>query len=237
MPPRLTDRDQLILAHFARYRITTTEMLRDLFYEEQTVEAAKSTLKRLREAKLVASDKLYPAGNETYHHLTPDGARFVSLPSDVAGPYSPDTLPRYLGRLLFCCRRDTPRPKFLDTEFDAAFPGFRVPGTEFAKRFYNDAYYLDEDHDQVRRLGLLLVELGANIARLVARTLTRAHELLPAFFAEGRFTLAIAAASDGRSDTIRRELESWRAHERIEIPIRIESYPALLPFFAGAGRG
>jgi hypothetical protein len=235
---RLTERDQAILRHVQRYRVTTPETLLKVFYDStrQSIEAPKSTLKRLRAAGYLASDALYASGNETYHHLTAEGAKVLGVPPEVAGPYDAQRLFIQYGRLLFCCHGPRPRPKFLDTEFDAAFRGRRTPASEFGKRFYVDAYYLDIDADDVRRLGTILVEHSRDIVPRLEKTLTRMHELLPEFFEEGRFALALVTSTDARREDLRKQLSAWRAREGITVPVTVEAYPALLPFFEPDGR-
>ncbi len=232
MAIRLTARDLRILRHVARYRVTTLETVWSCFFksEGKSQEAAKSTLRRLwqEDPPYLASQPLSGFGKAVYYHLTPAGAAALGFAEPLRighGFDKADVRALHYGRLLFCCHGERPRPKFTAEEFDACFPGLRVPGSELFARFFVDAYYLDVDPDGVKRLGLILVDTGRDLLDLARRTLGALKASLADFFAAERMAVALVFASDQK---LRHTRFALKAHP-IEAGIRVvlDAQPAL----------
>ena len=237
MSIRLQERDAQILTHLGRYRITTPEVLFRLFFSDQTEEAMKSTLKRLRrkDGAFVESAKLYPRGNQVYYHLGLAGAAHLGLSERAAQPIADhETLVRTLGHVLFSCAGPSLRPKFSAEEFRRVFPGALVEGSAIARRFPYDAYYLDVDELGVRRLGRMLVENGGSELVTRAKSVVREdEEVLASFILEGRYTLALVVASETKADAVRRQLARAALSEMRPVRVLIEAHEPLLGLLAG----
>ena len=145
----LPEREHRILDHVARYRLSTVEVIHRLYFKPENLSlgATHSTLARLRKdptRAYLASQKLYGTGRAMYFHLTERGAAYLGVPPTIGHGFDDLHIrAHYLGRLLFSCGR-IQRPKFSLSEFDAIWPGLLEPGSELRKRFYSDAYFLDE---------------------------------------------------------------------------------------------
>jgi hypothetical protein len=237
VPVRLQDRDEQILQHLRRYRIATPEALNHLFFPNQTEEAMKSTLKRLRrtDSPYIESAKLYPRGNQVYYHLAPAGAAHVGVSEKMACPVEQEALVRLLGQMLFCCVGPRLRPKFTAEEFSRSFPGVLVPDSRLAQRFPYDGYFLDVDEDGVRRLGRMLVENGGSPILVRAKKhIEEDEQALAPFVTEGRYTLALVAASAPKAAQVHHELARQPLGEIRPVRVIVEAYEQLLGLLAGA---
>lgn len=228
---RLKERDERILRHVSRYRVSVPDVLMRLFFAGQTEEAMKSTLKRLRrkESALLASAKLYARGNEVYYHLTPAGAASVGSSEKTAHALTDhEQLVRAFGQLLFCCGGEVLRPKFSAEEFDRAFPGMRVEGSPLARRFPYDAFFLDVDDIGTRRLGRVLIDNGGAEVLFRARAAVREDdEVLRQFVAEGRYTIAILVATESKAEQVRRQAATRPLGEARPVRCVVEWHEAL----------
>ena len=170
------DHEQRILEHVGRHLFSIPPVTHRVCFEPHGLPlgATYSTLARLQKHDYLGKQKLYGTGREVYHHLTPRGAAYLGLPPSIGHGF--DNLhvrARYFGQLLFSCGRIL-RPKFCLTEFDRIFPGHLEPGSELRKRFYSDAYFLDET-DGVRRLGRILVDTGGDMLKTMEQGSRRCH--------------------------------------------------------------
>lgn len=155
----LQDRDQAILAHVARYRLTTLDTVQHLFFPEAaSAEAAKTVLRRLRATHL-QSRPLYL--RRVYYQLTAAAAQALGEPEEVANPFGPQALPRAYAVLAFCCHGPAERQRLARREFHERFPALsgQVP--------YND--YVVDPTATTPRLTRLLVDLGGAYQRLIRK--------------------------------------------------------------------
>lgn len=238
MARRLQERDGQILDLARRYRIVTPEVLQCRFFPDQSEEAMKSTLKRLRrkDAPLLGSEKLYTRGNQVYYHLTAAGAAQVGASASFAEPVRDhELLVRLLGQLLFCCAGENVRPRFTLEEFSSAFP--EVASEKMKQRLPYNGYYLDVDEGGARRLGRMVVENGGSDVVARAREFVRQDEdALPRFVEEGRYTVALIVPSQSKAVQLQRQLAERPLGEVRAVRILVEAYPQLEGLLTGVGK-
>ena len=234
--PILDEREDRVLNHVARYRLSTPAIIHRLYFapDNLPVAATQSTLTRLRNNPTLAflrSQKLYGTGRDVYYHLTERGAAYLGLPPSIGHGF--DNLhvrAQYLGQLLFSCGR-IQRPKFTAAEFEHVFPGLLEPGTELRKRFFSDAYFLDET-DAVRRLGRILVDTSGDMLKVMEKALAVATVTLAPFVRARRFTLAVVFPTHAKLGHFRYLLRQTQSLDAVHVIL--DAQPALLPLLATA---
>src|SRR5262249_52962041 len=101
MGTRVTERDGGILHWMKEDGMLTTAVLQQHHFPDQSDEAMKSTLKRLRRTPHIQSEKLYAGGNEVYYILAPAGAKHVDAPESLTHPiHDNDKRGRVYGQML-----------------------------------------------------------------------------------------------------------------------------------------
>jgi len=198
----LTERDEEILKHVARYRLTTTEALRRLFFPDAKPGGEKNVLRRLT-GEYLQPQPLY--GKRVYYQLTPTAAKTLGETEESATPFGPQALVRLYGVLAFCCLGNTVKPVFTRTEFIQAFSRF----ADLLDLGQNH-FYLDSDGRTVR-LGQILVEQGGEYQRLLnkCRKLIDRGRELPGFqeiIADELFVIAIVLAEDSKREMLQAQL-------------------------------
>ncbi|MCP5127494.1 MAG: hypothetical protein H6973_18225 [Gammaproteobacteria bacterium] len=194
----LTERDEEVLKHVARYRLTTTDALRRLFFPEAKPGGEKNIVRRL------TGDYLQPQplyGKRVYYQLTPKAAKVLGESEESATPFGPQALVRLYGVLAFCCLGKTIRPVFTRTEFIQAFSGFAQ-----ALDLGQNHFYLDFD-GKTTRLGQILVEQGGEYQRLVnkCRKLIERGRELPGFqeiINDELFVISIVLAEESKREML-----------------------------------
>lgn len=221
-------KQERVLAHVARYRLTTTRILDRLYFPADTPahDARKSVVKQLTRQGYLASAPLLGEGREVYYHLTAAGAVHLGFPETYGG--IGQDLVRAYARLLFCCAQKA-RPRFTAAEFDAAFPGLRPAGSQLFRDFPGHAYYLDTDSAGTRRLGRILDIAGHFKPAVVGAALSYAEGAFPALVADNRFCLALVVATVAKRQEIARALAEAPPGGQRHLRILIEDYRELLP--------
>jgi hypothetical protein len=199
---QITERDEDILRHVARYRLTTSEVLRRLYFASAKPGGEKNVLRRL------TGDYLQPRplyGKRVYYQLTPAAAMTLGESEESAAPLGPQALVRLYGTLAFCCLGKTLKPVFTRAEFLQAFPGF-ADRLDLGQTHF----YLDDDGQTVR-LGQILVEQGGEYLRLLnkcRRLIERGREV-PGFqeiIADELFVIALVIAEESKRDMLYAQL-------------------------------
>src|SRR5262245_60806711 len=88
--PLLQERDQEILDHVMRYRLTTPEVLHRLFFSDSERNAVTKVTSRLCQNEFLQSHVLY--ASHTYFTLAPQGAKLTGLARKKIGPLGPQSL-------------------------------------------------------------------------------------------------------------------------------------------------
>lgn len=215
-----------VLAHLGRYRMTTTAVLDALYFPEaKNAEARKSVLKELTRRGYIGRASLFDEGREVYYHLTPAGAVHVGFEASFGGPVR--DLLRHYARLLFCCAR-RPRPKFTVEEFRLAFPQVLLSGSQFARDFPVQAFYLDVDGSGVRRLGRILDIPRRADLRVCREALENARAAFPDIVADNRFALALVTATEKNAKELRALVTASPPLGEQHLHVVIETFPELL---------
>ena len=195
---RLTKQDREILKHVQRHRMTTINVLHQLFFPDKSIAALKSTLRRLcgrePECRFLASAPL--AGKRVYYYLTANGARFLGTSPDDSGPLGPQARYHRFAVLSFIHGAgDGKRTLFDPTRFQDVFPlrGHRLNRNDF---------FIDES-GEMPKLGVLIVDHGARPRRIVAKTLQRLgrffrNRWFDEFIRDRNFNVTILTLSEGK---------------------------------------
>lgn len=227
----LQKRDRKVLEHVARYRLTTREVLRRLFFT--TDDAAKAVLKRLsaphqpgRADKPVTEKHFLQArplgvGKRVYHQLTPRGARELGLPPNRAEPLGPQALPEAYAISSFCCLANAAeRPVLTRTEWAASPPLASIP--------YAPCYLEPLPDGQRSRLVQLIIDYRTEFPRLIqkCRKVLRVGEDTPALarlIEQKVFALAILTLQNEKQAAIENEL----ARNPLPVSVAVHVIPLL----------
>ena len=185
---RLGDRDLAILRFIGEQRTSWLEAIHGRFYEDRSIEAARSTMRRLcgraPNYRFVRAD--HPDGNRNFFRLTVKGAKLIGASPNVTAPLGRTALLRRYALQWFlevdgqesrwhCNPRDYPDLFALE--------GHRLPRANF---------YLEEAADGTM-LGFAVEDFGSN-SRRISR---RAVDLLERFLAQRWFDELFAARRFG----------------------------------------
>jgi len=224
----LSEIDQQILRHVARHRITTPEIVHRLFYPNESSEAVKSRLRRLRSIYL-QSRPLY--GRRVYYQLTPKAAALLSEPVEITRPLGRIALPRAYAALAYCCSEDDDsdvgaRRMLSREEFHRVFSFLVQSGI----RFQPQTYFADRDQSGELRLGRIVVDQAGPPDKLARKCVSivrnaRQHKMFGRLIVEDRFLLAVLTASP--------EMASWLQTDLMDrfggqIRLSVEAVPELL---------
>src|SRR4051812_12307319 len=106
-----------LLAHVARYRLTTVDALHAVFYDERA--AAQKAASRLVTSGALWS---YPIGRQSFYQLTRRGAAAVGAPKNIADRLGSQGLRSNYAMLAFCCLGEPLRERLMPKEFRDSFP-------------------------------------------------------------------------------------------------------------------
>lgn len=121
---RLEPRDQKILTHIGRYRISLRAVLGRLFFDGRD---CGNVMKRLRGQGFVRSLQGLP-GRISYYQLTEQGTALMGFPRSRASPVEAQALHTHLGILWFCCVGKRSRFRLEKRDLDAFFGGQELSG-------------------------------------------------------------------------------------------------------------
>jgi hypothetical protein len=213
---RLTGRDEAILEHVHRYRISTIEVLHRLFWEPgTTLNAVSQVLGRL-DAHLQTAPLVGP---RRYYLLTPEAAREFGEEEEFARPLGATSLARHYAMLELCCLSDERREHITPRELREGFPRFNLRGVARHGYFHT--------HGEPPRLGWLEVDCGGHAARRARKCLEQfrkrhQHEAFRELADRGQFGIALVTTSPAKREAIERALEKLDP-----FPIEIHVLPAV----------
>ena len=144
-PVQLTERDEKILDHVARYRLTLREIVQQLFMPEAELNAVTKVMSRLVRVGLLAKHTFHDA--RRYWTLSARSAEQRGLNERRSHALGCEGAMQHYGVLAFCCGGKAQRQLLTPAEFEQQFPDHSNP------HITRTAYYVDE-HDGARRLGL-----------------------------------------------------------------------------------
>ena len=215
----LTEKQKQVLDHVRVFRMTTPDMVKKLFYPEETENAVKSHLRRLRESGHIRSAPLFRKNH--YYYLSPDAARklYDDDPRTV-GPHSPMAIAETYGMLRFCCDGPIQFHKFTRKEFVEEFPELII------KNVQEFNYYMDKD-SAGNRLGHIYVDRGAKIERIIKRIQTIVGRRLqhPVWHRDilsrenCRFAIGVVTFPDRKAAVIEKKLKEELPDVRIRMKV------------------
>ena len=164
---------------------------------------------------------------ENYYVAGPGAVRARGLHPRKAEAFGPLAKVTAYGTLLFCGRHAV--QKLTAREFRTQFP-------ELCREHTSEAHYYVE-RTPPHRLGLLLIDHGADARRLPAKVLKviRTRDEVPAFqdlLSDDQFVVTIACPSPGRAKQLRR---AFRRKPCETAEVIIETLPELLPLLVLEG--
>ena len=214
--PRLVDRDYEILDHLARYRLTTRDVLHQLFFDDSEPNAVTKVTSRLTLHGFLNKYELAPGRN--YFVMGPESARIMGVSPKKCKPIGPQSLPKEYATLIFCCLQEPKRERLKVGELSQKFPDL------LARKIDNSHYYLDRAEDEAVRLAFLRVDQGGtpdHIARKCEKDIQDRSRIVS--FRElvetDRFMITIITAHEEKAATIRETLRrrSWPVRFRVAV--------------------
>lgn len=224
-PADAASRREVVLDRILRFGLTTAADVSAHVCPDITPGGTRKWLDRLVAAGWLASFPLL--GRETYFLAGLRAVRARGLHDRKARPLGPQAKATAYGTLLYCTRH--PVRKLTAAEFRAEFP-------DLCRERTGEAHYFVE-RTPPYRLGLLLIDHGADARRLPAKAfkVVRTRDKVPAFrelMTEGAFTIAVVCPSAGRADQLRR---AFRRRPCRTAEVTVEAVPELLPLLAAGG--
>jgi hypothetical protein len=215
-----TEADPLrqLLEHLRVYKVTTASIVTALLCGGSE-NAAKKLLARSR--NLVESDPLGP--KTVYYRLTPFGAKQIGAPEEIARPQGPQSLPKNIGFLGFCCSGPIQRKRYTRIEFVEDLP--ELVKDLLGKDYHTD-FFLDFDGEHVR-LGQVVVDLGGDYRKLISKCRVRLREYLEIphikdIVADGFFTFAIVVSEEEKAKAIKLALAQKPLRARVIVETNSE---------------
>lgn len=218
---QLQPRDEDILEHVRRYRITTLDVLHRELFTGKGRDAVTSTLRRLRSANLLTTEELKPP-RYRYYRLTKEAARSFGLSVGFGMPLGEQALPSRYAMLCYCCLGSERRQVLTADEFKEEFPDCD------SATLPKEPYYLDTE-GVVPRLAFVSVDLGADAGRIIRKCRKFVGERMKqAGFRElikdDAFLITILTARKRKQSTI---LAAKRRAKNFPYPVRVEVVPEL----------
>ncbi len=198
---RLTGRDEAILDHLRRYRITTIEALHRLFWGPTTTPNAVSQVL----ARLGAYVRGVDVGNRSFYQLTPEAARESGEDEDFAKFPGATSLARHYAMLEYCCLGDVRREHITARELRENFPS--CDGRGIARNAYFHTF------EAPAKMGWLEVDCGnhaATRAKKCRKQFAKRYEAEGLRFRQladaGQFGIALVTSSAGKKQALERAL-------------------------------
>ena len=213
--PRLVDRDYDILEHLMRYRMTTREVLHQLFFPESEINAVTKVTSRLVRHKFLSKFELLPS--HSYFVIGPEAAKVLGVSPNKCKAIGPQALLREYGTLLFCCKGEPARERLRVSEIRHKQPDLLHRGID------SSHYYLDNDGETVR-LAYIRVDHGGqpdHIARKCEEDISRRSSIpaLASMIDADRFMIAIVTGHANKAEDIREcfRRRKWPVFFRVEV--------------------
>ena len=242
---RLGTRDREILNFVGEQRMSWLDGLHVRFFKGQTIEAAKSTVRRLR-GRPPQYRYLRPEvmdSRRVYYRLTGDAARLLGFPTEVTRPLGRTSLiRRYALQWFICLDGQEKRWKCNPRDYPQLFSvdGHRLPPANF---------YIEKQRGETR-FGIAVVDFGTDARRLARRTVDKLerfsiHGWFDDVVAAGKFEVTVLTATTGKARSVQtllhrgltKRLYAWLEElgdgEDSPIELRLPVVPGLLPLLPG----
>lgn len=210
-----SDRDLQIIAHVARYRLTTRSFIRELFLPAGSDNAANKVVARLVRARWL-TDRTSGRGFSYLTLGTQAPLQMAGQPAPRVGSFAEQSLPLAYGLLAYCVRQGFQR--ITRREFTEAFPELA------AVQCQNSHFFVDNSAD-VYRLSTVLLDRG-NAPRDLLRKLNRLAQQryrLPAFLDLircRRFLITIITAEPRKARLLEQAIEqNFRGRTQVKVAV------------------
>lgn len=222
---QLTERDEQILRdHLGRFRITTNEALRQIYWSDRTPDAVKKWGQRMRAGQYLRTGNL--GNGRQFFFPTHKTVLLAGLPRSYAKPPKGYDLARFYGVLSFCCLGPTKYQKIASTEFHQRFGQLCSPSLVQAL-YYADTDFQDERHPQHNRIGYLLVDAGGRLRQI----LKSFHDVISKrlrvplwhqWIERDRFIITVVTADPDKARRLRDALAAIRQPVLYRVEIRLD---------------
>lgn len=196
-------RDNDILRHVHRMRISTRAVLHAMFFLGCSLNAVSQATARMVKHGLLNTYPLY--GKRTYFTLGPRCVRLYGVSRRKCLVLGEQILPTEFGVLGFCCLTDIIRKRLIPDELRARYPW--IP-----RQFYTQPTYIDKD-DRKSRLAVVHVEM-ADQPRYVVQKHSRQlhayreHSRLRQLIENDEFMVVTVTTTPERRDAIIAEIHN-----------------------------
>lgn len=219
---KLSKRDRLILENIYLFDLSTKEIVKQLFFENQTMSAVDSALRRLghRGKRLIRAVRA-PGNGPWYYKLTQKGGKAIGVKLREQ-PYSINKVFQAFGRTYFINRPPTNLVRSLHGLDELiqllnieAEKNSRVARVDF---FIQQNTIVDREDKDVR-LGMLIPDLNSSVRRVVDRCVKTSRNMIQRQrFLEpmraGRFELVLLTGQQLKCDEL--EFALGKIHTRLK---------------------
>ena len=218
------DAVEAILAHIARYRLSTFTVMSQLpQFAGESPRRLRRLLRDCREAQLLSSAAFHSGSR--YWFLAPAGATRCGLVESRSGPLSETAKFRAYALLLFCCLPDKPRHRLTANELSQQFSVLHRPGMP-------GTYYYDPTGKG--SIGLARIDAGHHgrwdrVVQSVQDDISL-HRKLPGFrqlIKAHRFEITVLTVLPAKAQRTVSVLKSLP--EVKQVPVHVVAQPELLP--------
>lgn len=217
---QLSDRDRAILEHVERYRVTTDDVLAEVFFfPAKSVNAAQKVAARLTEAGWLRKSK--PLARRNVYSLGPSYGQINS--TVITRPFTEQSLPPAIAVLYFCIRNGHKRLTLED------FKWIDAKLCEAATRTLPSIVC---PHEGGLGIKLLLVDRASpsrrviwKLKRVVGQRIDR-----PAYFElirAKRMSVTVLVPIEDRVESLSREIHK---HFRSKVSVSVSHVPEYAPF-------
>jgi hypothetical protein len=219
--PRIGERDWEIMTHVTQYRITTREVLHDLFFDDSEPNAVTKVTSRLCANNMLNRYDLF--GQRSYFTFGLAAVKLLGLSPKKCQPLGPQALVREFGTLAFCFNSKPPRNRMSVSEIA------KKDSSVLGKSLDSSHYYLDIHVDPatnqaIDRLAFIRVDHGSSADNLVKKCVNDVEQRLKIpslerMIANDRFMISVVTCTEPKKDAIltATRQRSWPIRFRIEV--------------------
>ena len=221
---RLNDRDEEILEHLRRYRLSTKEVLHGLFFDDSEPAAVLKVMRRLTKAGYVSTHE--PKGLPQYFRVGPETIRMMGLSKKSCLPHGVQALPIHLGVLLLCCTGERRPVRLTNSEISRNNP-------EILQGKKKRVIYLKYENPKTQKVELCVarVDLGGaphHVARQCDKDIERLlkNDAIQSLMLKGQFAIELVTVSREKAEQIAGSIKG----RKFAVPFRLSTEPSLAPY-------
>ncbi len=214
------DRDDAVLEHIGRYRVSIRPVLRDLFFSSSAA-ALGNVLTRLAKAKRIQALPL--KGGFSAYQLTREECRRRNLPENRGIPLGTDALHEAIAVLWFCRMGKPERRRLEDANAEALLPSLRIEKPHCTEH--------SKDADRIYRVYVPDSTSGTDSIMKTVRRYTdeiQNHPTAYDWLTHGEYAIAILVETESRKKQIEDELSKRTFPPGSHIVVEIAPGPTTL---------